>query len=142
MIRKLYQLAVREIYYFYNNTAHKISAHSDYYCDCHNFSGCEWKNGRKLYCFVCRIEFEFDGNELEKCFDIKKIINTYIKLKKTLEEYYNYDPTTNFYWLDDYTEKWRMEDGIHIWSLENYVFNSAQLIDKFFYSYSNKWQKQ
>ena len=75
---------------------------------------------------------EFDGNEFQKCFDSKKIINTYVKFKKSLEEYYNYDPTTNYYWLDDYTGKWRMEDGIHIWSLKKYVFSCGQLIEKFY----------
>ena len=39
MIKKLYQLAAREIYYFNVNTAYKISKYSNYYCDCHNFSG-------------------------------------------------------------------------------------------------------
>ena len=52
MIRKLYQLAAREIYYFTVNTAHKISQHYDYFCDCYNFSGSEWKNGIQLYCIV------------------------------------------------------------------------------------------
>ena len=84
MIRKLYRyyIAAIEIWYFNVNTAHKISKHSDYYCDCYNFSGCEWKNETQGYCYVCRIEIQFNGNELEKCFDIKKIINTYIELKK------------------------------------------------------------
>ena len=94
--------------------------------------GAKGKMGDKGYCFVSRIEMEFDGNELEKCFDIKKIINTYIKLTKSLEGYYNYNPTTNRYWLNDYTEKSRMSDRIHTLYLENYIYYCAQLVNKFY----------
>ena len=122
-VPKLYALVANEVYYFNLNTAYMFSKYCDWYCRCSEFSGCPFKNGQKLYCYCCQLEQKYNHYKIELSFSIKFIIKTNISLKKDLKEYSKFDPTTNFFWLDDYTNKTKFRERICISTLRDFVNN-------------------
>ena len=93
----------------------------DWYCLCREFSGCPLPNGTRD-CFVCQIEKHYNFNDIEYNYDINYIIKTYINLTKDLDKYTNFDPTSDYFWLDDYVDKIREYDGrVIICYLRDYI---------------------
>ena len=130
-VSKLYQLAAKVVYYINLNMAERFTKIMDWYCLCSKFSGCPLPNDIKDYCFICQIEKHCNSYEIEKNYDINYIIKTITNLKGDLDEYTEFDPSSDYFWLDDNTRKFR---GLHgretVFYLTDYV-NQFPKIKKF-----------
>ena len=88
---KLEHIALWQIYGEFINTCLIFTYNSLKKCYCDQFQGCRmkplasWLNGKRNYCFVCRVRVAYNINKIYKITEITEIINTHLQIKENLQ---------------------------------------------------------
>ena len=122
-IKKLEYMTAKEILYRILNTSYIFLFSGWTYCSCQKFQGCSLPNWEKNYCHICKFMLDYHPQKMHKIHDPKEILNTYISMKKDLENCVNFDPSVDEFCLYDFQFNWRNLNGTqHSCYLKNTYF--------------------
>ena len=107
---KLKHLALKGIYYNLLNTSCIFTFNHWNNCSCDQFQGCQLKplwqslNGKRNYCYVCRVGVTYNAEKIQNLTKITDIFNNYCEIKKDIQLCIDFDPECNEFWMYHYSQ--------------------------------------
>ena len=126
--RKLKHLTLKGIYYKLLNTSCIFTCNRSNNCSCDQFQGCWLKplwhtiDGKRNYCYVCRVGVTYNADRIQKLTKIADIFDNYREIKKDIQLCITFDPECDEFWMYHYRTSGKGRFGFCYWCyLKNYI---------------------